>query len=399
MSFFKSLFNKSVSTLQSNPVNQAINQTFNNVQNNLRETVKEIEESVKETPLIRKDLNLESFRLLSSSSSQIPPSFYNQQVELNSGVVLSQLYQADVSLLKQNNTKVVKQSDATDAKVVIAVQIAQYQVDSFNKFTKELETSLPEFTSTVARMNRDIDFLCCRIEKLENVLTQQLEDCSIQRIQNFDLQQSQETAKFRAKKQTEYVAADQNLKNEAMKREKMAMEVEKMKIQHSMQQMKLEAQAKERADRIREQEIQLEREKHQAFLKLSSNTPPSTPTSISSPSPLSASQNITEQPIPLKLEEETEKVDKIADKSEPNDKQKDSSVVEKQSEPIVQEEKVEERKEEKEEEKKVEAVNEKQNEEQNEVVEEKEDTNEKNEEEEKETEGEEDEGEDVSGWL
>lgn len=40
-------------------------------------------------------------------------------------------------------------------------------------------------------------------------------------------------------------------------------QIERLKIQQNIKQMQIEAQAKERADRIREQEILLERERHQ----------------------------------------------------------------------------------------------------------------------------------------
>lgn len=179
----------------------------------------------------------------------------------------------------------------------------------------------------------------------------------------------------------------------------MVMEVEKMKIQHSMQQMKLDAQAKERADRIREQEIQLERERHQAYLKQSTTTPPSTPTSISSTSPL-PSQIIAEQPVPLQLEESSEKMENTVDKQETSEESKEIPIVNNPSEIIAEGEEEREKEKEVEKEEEKDEINEKEEQkEENETNKEEKMEETTEEEAKKEIEGEDDEGEDVSGWL
>ncbi|PRP81346.1 hypothetical protein PROFUN_04581 [Planoprotostelium fungivorum] len=297
--FLRNLFAKSLSN---------IDQTVSTVQTKIVEAAKDIEETVSssiEGPYEKKDNH---FRPDNKKPFNIHHSFSASDVNIDyqAGITLSRLFESDISLLRENNQKNFKLS--------------------------ELGSILPEVTSTVTRFQRDIDDLCRRIDLMEHVLTQQLDDCSFQRRQTFEQDQMTDTARLRTTRAQELSATEQRLKSETSRRRLKAQEIETLKIKQSMKQMEFEAQARERADRIREQEIQLERERHRVMLMKGEGQ---------------SEKNLREVPVGKTTPESTSEETTVVENEMMKAEQMQTSFINEQSKQEKKEESSEEKKEEK----------------------------------------------------
>jgi len=138
--------------------------------------------------------------------------------------------------------------------------------DGWTKFRKELNV-IPEITNSISKIQGELETLCLRIDLLESALTEQTEQVQTLQLESYKQHQLNLTELYRRKKELAVQEAEQELRIAAFKKEQQRLELEKIKATERMNEQMIKAKEKERADRIRDQEILLEREKEQARMR------------------------------------------------------------------------------------------------------------------------------------
>jgi len=150
---------------------------------------------------------------------------------------------------------------AADKKFHPLVRAAQQHSDTVHFVLQSLQV-LPTLSSTVSKLKNDIDFVCTRIEMLENVLTQQLEDIAQSHYLHFRGFHQRQTQRYADVRRQELISLEKDLKSSLAKRSQQEFELEKLRIQQRIEEQKMRAKEREREDHLREQQLLLEREKN-----------------------------------------------------------------------------------------------------------------------------------------
>jgi len=196
----------------------------------------------------------------------LSPKYYSENVEVTAGLDLLHKYESELLALRTINRNLAAKGDATDKKIGPVYQRIVAEHEAWNKFRKELNI-IPDITSNIAKLQGEIEIICNRLDLLESALTEQTEQVHSLQLESYKQHQINLTELYRRKKELSIEEAEHELRIAAFKKEQHKIELEKIKATERITEQMIKAREKERADRIREQEILLEREKEQAKLR------------------------------------------------------------------------------------------------------------------------------------
>lgn len=196
----------------------------------------------------------------------LAPKYYSENVEITAGLELLHKYEHELLAIHTCSKNLAAKAEATDKKIAPLYQYCLQQNDTWNKFRKEINL-IPEISNTISKIYSELEGICSRIDLLEAALTEQTEEVQALQLQSFKQHQMNLTELYRRKKELSVEEAEQELRIAAFKREQQRLELEKIKANERMTEQMIKAKEKERADRIREQEILLQREKEQARMR------------------------------------------------------------------------------------------------------------------------------------
>eukprot|EP01118_Nematostelium_gracile_P004881 TRINITY_DN1580_c0_g1_i1.p1 TRINITY_DN1580_c0_g1~~TRINITY_DN1580_c0_g1_i1.p1 ORF type:complete len:396 (+),score=145.16 TRINITY_DN1580_c0_g1_i1:36-1223(+) len=264
-SSFKGLINKATESAKASVDTLKIQRdTIDNISSKVISTRSVINEKSKE--LASATSKIGSELLAPSATFVIANKFYADNVELAAGIDLLNKYDVELLALRTTHKNMAIKADITDRKIVPVYQKCLAEHKLWNEFRKELNF-IPEITENINRMAGDVDEICKRIDLLEATLTEQIEQVYSVQLENYKQHQSNLTELVRKKSDLSVQETEQQLKREALLREQNRLELERIKANERLTEQMIKAREKERADRIREQEILLEREREQAKMR------------------------------------------------------------------------------------------------------------------------------------
>jgi len=198
------------------------------------------------------------------STISLLPEQYRANVNLQAGVEFLQKHEKNMSNLHEKNRYIFNIADATDKQIRPVAQYCRIQNELWNGLHNQL-ASLPDMVENIAKLSSEIGIVCERIEKLEELLNEQMTTASNLEVQNFLQTQVSITQRLKQQKDQDISSFEDELKIAKFRQESHQMEVEKLMIKERLREQEILAKEKERSDRIREQELMLERERARAI--------------------------------------------------------------------------------------------------------------------------------------
>jgi len=193
---------------------------------------------------------------------EIPVEFYRDNVEIDAGLEFFQKYESDVALIQCNNRELFVKSEETDAKIVPVYKTCIQQNQIWIQIVKDFN-SLDDVINGVSNIKNEIEKICRRVDLLEMALTEQSESVANLEIQTWKDFQNSKTQKYILNKKKEFELYEQEIRIGFVKREQQKLQIEKLKLQNQLEEKRIKAREKEREDRIREQQLVIERQKEE----------------------------------------------------------------------------------------------------------------------------------------
>jgi len=189
-------------------------------------------------------------------------------MNLHAGLKLLQRFERYILNINEKNEALAQKAQVAEKKLPSILQACSSQGEFWNRFQRDISIVLPDILNIVEKTKKDIEYVCTRIEMLENVYTQQLEDLALFEMQIWKELQQKSTRCYAEEKQSELQNYEQEMKIAMIRQQQQELELEKLRIQKVIDEQKFRAQAQERADRLREQELILERERYERGRRL-----------------------------------------------------------------------------------------------------------------------------------
>jgi len=268
---FKGLFSKATESAKASvdSLNSKFGETVKPLQDQTAQRIKQVDlEKPKKVLASLKDetQKIGNEILAPGATFVLAPKYYSENVEITAGLELLHKYEHELLAIHTCSKNVASKAEIADKKIAPVYQYCLQQNEAWNKFRKELNL-IPEISNTIAKIHAEIEGICSRMDLLEVALTEQTEEVQALQLQTFKQHQVNLTELYRRKKELGVEEAEQELRIAAFKREQQRLELEKIKATERMTEQMIKAKEKERADRIREQEILLEREREQTKMR------------------------------------------------------------------------------------------------------------------------------------
>jgi len=240
------------------------------VLNNTLSSSKKLIDSLKDEASKRKKSN-------QTTITELAPHFYQDDVDLNAGLDFFESYETNLRAIQQNHQYLFSLAEKTDKKIYPIFQITVNKAKAMESFVNELAI-IPKINTNIERLKQEIDTMCNQIESLENILIQQIDVIANAEMDAWKEKEKAITVQYQQKKIKELEIKELDERNANAKKEKQQLELERLKIQKEIEEQKLKikleleeqkirAKERERADKLREQELALKLVQEQARLQ------------------------------------------------------------------------------------------------------------------------------------
>jgi len=160
-------------------------------------------------------------------------------MNLHAGLKLLQRFERYILNINEKNEALAQKAQVAEKKLPSILQACSSQGEFWNRFQRDISIVLPDILNIVEKTKKDIEYVCTRIEMLENVYTQQLEDLALFEMQIWKELQQKSTRCYAEEKQSELQNYEQEMKIAMIRQRQQELELEKLRIQKVIDEQKV----------------------------------------------------------------------------------------------------------------------------------------------------------------